>query len=250
MTQGGRLTVLLGNHDIELSLPSVRTAFRHALGVKPGHDFEFLYDGEAYVVGDALIEHGNRYDAWNQIDLDSLRRVRSLLSRRQDIPERYRFDPPAGSHMVASVINTIKIQYPFIDLLKPEEAAVVPILLALEPAYRSRLAAVAALAYRTLSHGLDAPAMPKFGGDIRSERHAGHVQPAAGLGDKNSAHSFEFGADVATGRMSQSPRVPASRTEAALQRAVRTTLGEEANDFFQEISTHTASTRCAANNWT
>ena len=47
LDKGGRLVVLLGNHDIELSLPAVRTAFRRALGVKAGHDFEFLYDGEA-----------------------------------------------------------------------------------------------------------------------------------------------------------------------------------------------------------
>jgi hypothetical protein len=77
----------------------VRVAFRRALGVKAGHDFEFLYDGEAYIVGDALIEHGNRYDAWNQIDYDALRRVRSFQSRRQEVP----FAPPAGSEMVTSV---------------------------------------------------------------------------------------------------------------------------------------------------
>ena len=32
---GGKLTVLLGNHDIELSLPDVRQEFRRALGIRP-----------------------------------------------------------------------------------------------------------------------------------------------------------------------------------------------------------------------
>jgi UDP-2,3-diacylglucosamine pyrophosphatase LpxH len=140
---GGRLTVLLGNHDVELSLPDVRRELRYALGVKPTHDFEFFYDGEAYVVGDALIEHGNRYDAWNQIDYDALRRVRSFQSRHLPVPDEYRFIPPAGSDMVTSVINKIKREYPFVDLLKPETAAVAPMLLALEPGYRSHVAAIA-----------------------------------------------------------------------------------------------------------
>src|SRR5438552_10345862 len=34
LAAGGRLTVLLGNHDVELSLPLVRDALRRTLGVK------------------------------------------------------------------------------------------------------------------------------------------------------------------------------------------------------------------------
>jgi hypothetical protein len=39
----------------------VRRALYTALHLEPSHDFQFLYDGEAYAVGDVLIEHGNRY---------------------------------------------------------------------------------------------------------------------------------------------------------------------------------------------
>lgn len=230
----GRLTVLLGNHDIELSLPSVRAAFRRALGVKAGHDFEFSYDGEAYVVGDALIEHGNRYDAWNQIDYDALRRVRSFLSRRQDVPDKYNFAPPAGSGMVTSVINQIKIQYPFVDLLKPEEAAVVPMLLALEPGYRSRLGTIAALAYRTLSHGLDGAATPKFGGDIRSERDARDIQFGGDIRSESGAGEAGFGKDMSAGSTA-APHAALSETDDALKRAVYSALGGEAEDFLRDL---------------
>jgi hypothetical protein len=34
--------------------------------------------------------------------------------------------------LVTSAFNEIKVDYPFVDLLKPEESAVVPMLLALE----------------------------------------------------------------------------------------------------------------------
>lgn len=135
-----RLTILLGNHDIELSYPRVRSALGQVLGTEEGQGFRFVYDGEAYIVGDALIEHGNRYDRWNQVDHDSLRRLRSLQSRGQEAERPGLFKPPAGSRLVANVMNPIKRDYPFVDLLKPENEAVLPILLALEPSYKRMIA--------------------------------------------------------------------------------------------------------------
>lgn len=124
--RGGALTLLLGNHDIELSLPSVRQTFLKALG--PGR-IEFLYDNEALTVGPVLIEHGNRYDEWNAVPHGSLRRVRSQLSR--SLPIQPPFPSLPGSQLVTQVMNRIKSQYAFVDLLKPENAAALPILAAL-----------------------------------------------------------------------------------------------------------------------
>jgi hypothetical protein len=94
---GVSLTLLLGNHDIEMSLPAVRSYLRARLGVKRFGAVQFIYDGEAYVVGDTLIEHGNRYDGWNAVDYDSLRRYRSESSRRLPLSPEAEFDPPVGS---------------------------------------------------------------------------------------------------------------------------------------------------------
>jgi UDP-2,3-diacylglucosamine pyrophosphatase LpxH len=75
LAAGHRLTLLVGNHDLELSLPTVRRALEEELGVRSGRDCRFLYDGEAYTIGDhVLIEHGNRYDPYNTNDNDGLRR--------------------------------------------------------------------------------------------------------------------------------------------------------------------------------
>ncbi len=171
--KGHTLTILMGNHDIELGLPQVRATLESILDVSGHHDFRLIYDGEAYIVGDALIEHGNRYDAFNVVDNDALRRFRSLQSRRQPVPKKYDFPPPAGSRMVASVINPIKEDYGFIDLLKPETGAVVPVLLALEPGYRKILGTVAKLALAASDHKLEEPALPSFGGDISSDTGGG-----------------------------------------------------------------------------
>ena len=168
LARGHRLTVLLGNHDIELSLPATRRALRAALGVEDSGRFGFLFDGEAYLVGDALIEHGNRYDGFNAIDHDALRRVRSLQSRGQSVDVD--FEPPPGSRLVASIMNPIKRDYAFVDLLKPETAAVLPILLALEPDYRQHARRIAKLAYEAKRADPVRPGRPRFDQNVSARR--------------------------------------------------------------------------------
>jgi UDP-2,3-diacylglucosamine pyrophosphatase LpxH len=226
---GGRLTILLGNHDIELSLPGVRHELRKALGVKHNHDFEFIYDNEAYVIGDALIEHGNRYDAWNQVDYDALRRIRFFQSRHLPVPPQYSFIPPAGSDMVTLIINTIKSEYAFVDLLKPETAAVVPMLLALEPGFRQRIGRIARLYNRTRSELLNATS-PKFGGDVRAERDL-DVVPGADT-ENIAAWSLE---GASTG-----PVTDQESESAALKRALQVALGSEAEAFLHDIDAQIA----------
>ncbi|MBR0778788.1 metallophosphoesterase [Bradyrhizobium diazoefficiens] len=139
---GNKLTVLLGNHDIELSLPAVRRSLASALtGGRPAR-VEFVFDGEAYVIRDVLIEHGNRYDGWNAVEYGALRAYRSSVSRGE---EPFPFQPPAGSRLVASIMNPLKRRYPFVDILKPENEAVLPILCALEPKLVLELKRVAPL---------------------------------------------------------------------------------------------------------
>lgn len=124
---GNRLTLLIGNHDVELSLPSVRRDFLALLG--EAH-IEYLYDNEAYSIGPVLIEHGNRYDAWNMVNHGELRQVRSKLSR-SEAPSAFAAQP--GSELVARVMNPVKKKFSFVDLLKPETGGVLPILAVLDP---------------------------------------------------------------------------------------------------------------------
>jgi UDP-2,3-diacylglucosamine pyrophosphatase LpxH len=133
---GAQVTFTLGNHDLELTLPGPRRLLRDTLG--PGR-VDFLFDNEALRIGSVLIEHGNRYDGWNAVNHDSLRRVRSALSRGEK-PEN--FPAPPGSRLVVEVMNDLKRKYRFIDLLKPEQESVVPLLVALEPATLAKIARV------------------------------------------------------------------------------------------------------------
>lgn len=168
LADGHRLTILLGNHDVELSFPQVRAKFERALRTDGESRLRFIYDGEAYVVGDAIIEHGNRYDPFNVVDFDGLRRVRSLQSRRLPPPPQFDFRRPPGSKLVASVMNPIKARFGFIDLLKPETAAAVPLLLVLAPEYLSELRKFAAAATEAVQRKSLSPLLPSFAGDISS----------------------------------------------------------------------------------
>ena len=223
LENGHRLTILTGNHDVELSLFPVRQKLKEIIGVQPHHNYELISNGEAYVVGDALIEHGNRYDRWNAIDHDRLRRISSLLSRKQSVPKEYEFDPPPGSKLVAWVINQIKEEYKFIDLLKPETDVAVPWLLALEPGYRQILATVAKLALKARFHAMRKAALPGFGGDI----HAG---------PELSAAPASFGSDMgAFSAESSSIASQEADGEAALEEILRNRLPGDSREFLDAL---------------
>ena len=136
LAQGHTVTLLLGNHDVELSLPGVRRKLVELLGAE-GRKFNFMYDGEACVRGQLLVEHGNRYDPFNSLDHSALRQERSHLSRGLPVDEKLRkakfFLPPAGTMIVVHAINGLLATHPYLNLLKPETKAAIPLLVALRP---------------------------------------------------------------------------------------------------------------------
>lgn len=215
LAAGHDLTILLGNHDLELCYPAVRRELEHLLGVRTarGH-FRFLYDGEAYVVGDLLIEHGNRYDGYNVVDHDGLRRLRSTHSRGVKLDEDFDFRVPPGSQLVASVMNPLKAVYPFIDLIKPENEAAIPLLLALAPGARRHLWAIASLNREAEKHDPGPDHEPRWGGDVAST-----------AADDEDGDAPRFGSDVAAGD-------PTDRELAAM---LETVLPGRAADFVQRI---------------
>ena len=124
-----QLTLLIGNHDAELSFAEVRQALRRKLG--KGY-LDIIHDNEAFVDGPVLIEHGNRYDKWNAVPHQILRDYCSRLSRRE--PGAVVPSIP-GSKLVVQVMNRFKQNFPFLDQLKPEIHMAIPLMLAVEPAF-------------------------------------------------------------------------------------------------------------------
>lgn len=131
LAAGHRLTVLVGNHDVELAFPGVQDALLERLGATP-HDAHFVHDNRAYRVGALLIEHGNRYDTANENDWTGLRAMVSAQSRGEAPIDQV--EVSAGSRLVETLISPLKSRYPFIDLLQPQGELVALLLLAFEPA--------------------------------------------------------------------------------------------------------------------
>jgi UDP-2,3-diacylglucosamine pyrophosphatase LpxH len=142
-TKDRRLILTLGNHDVELALPWVRN---HLLDLIAGDDdaahgrVVLAFDGSGFLcrVGKAtvLCVHGNEVDDWNITDFEAIRRCGHDLQQGRQVDP---WIPNAGTHLVINVMNDIKKGYPFVDLLKPELEAVIPVLLALAPDMRDRI---------------------------------------------------------------------------------------------------------------
>lgn len=180
------LSILLGNHDVELSLPRVRGHLFSCLAAEAGR-VRFIFDGEALTIGRLLIEHGNRYDSVNVVDHTGLRQERSHVSRGLPVAEANRedryFRPPAGTLFVVHVFNRLLEKYPFLNLLKPETAAALPLMIALDPDIEPVLENVLKLrpAKRRIKRGrLRGPADPSSAGNLAAqatEQKAGQPEP-------------------------------------------------------------------------
>lgn len=146
-----RLVVNLGNHDLELALPWVRRHFASRLTDDDAARSRLLMvtDGTGFAcqVGPARVVclHGNEVDSWNVTDFERLRRVSRDRQCGQGVQA---WTPNAGAQLVVEVMNQVKRDYPFVDLLKPETEAVVPILAALNPQLLRRLDEMTGIARR------------------------------------------------------------------------------------------------------
>ncbi len=146
------LVVTLGNHDLELALPWVRERFVDLLagGRESARGrIHLAFEGAGFPasVGGkrVLCVHGNEVDTWNVADHETIRRIGCDLTRDREVEP---WTPNAGTKMVIDVMNQIKAEWPFIDLLKPEAEGAVPILLALDPEQASKIKRVFGVAAR------------------------------------------------------------------------------------------------------
>ena len=132
------LVFVIGNHDIELSLPIVEDSIRYRLAeenenVQARIHFATHGGGFACRVAGARIfcTHGNEVDEWNWVDFNKLGELANAINAGRSV-EVSNWKPNAGTRLVVDVMNAIKRRYPFIDLLKPEVAAVASVILALD----------------------------------------------------------------------------------------------------------------------
>src|SRR5258708_5953539 len=123
--------ILSGNHDPELIFPGVRKKIETALSIDGRRPYvNWLVYGEALSLEiggvSALIEHGDRLDPWNEIDRDLLSSAASLGSR--GLINYNEYVPPLGSKLVSQHLLSLRVEFPWVELLKPEREAMLPLL--------------------------------------------------------------------------------------------------------------------------
>jgi UDP-2,3-diacylglucosamine pyrophosphatase LpxH len=126
------LVIISGNHDPEMIFHGVRRRIEAALGAggrRPSVTWLVYGEALALTVGCAriLIEHGDRLDPWNEIDRDDLSSAASLSSR--GLANYHEYLPPLGSRLVSEHLLKLRGSYPWVELLKPEREAMLPLLL-------------------------------------------------------------------------------------------------------------------------
>ncbi len=141
------LIINLGNHDLELAMPWVREHLVQILcdseAAKRGR-LQFHMDGTGVRcrvgASEVLVLHGNEFDEWNVADYHHLRIMARDLQFGKPVKD---WEPNAGARLVIEVMNEIKRERPFVDLLKPEVGAVVKVLGLMKLGYLKKLRDVA-----------------------------------------------------------------------------------------------------------
>ena len=111
-----RVIILSGNHDAELLWPRVRLAIVRA--IRPRDPVRILFvDATGYQHGGVHIEHGHRFDSANRFTTPH-------APFGRDSTGRCRLQSSWGAVFVAHFFNATEREFPFVDNLYPESAAV------------------------------------------------------------------------------------------------------------------------------
>ena len=132
------LVFVVGNHDIELALPVVEADMRRRLtdgNTAAGSRIIFSTHGAGFgcMVGGSRVfcTHGNELDMMNWVDYNGLGQLaNAIMAGRAGRADKWK--PNGGTRVVIDVMNIVKRNYPFVDLLKPETAAIAGVLVAID----------------------------------------------------------------------------------------------------------------------
>lgn len=132
------LIFVVGNHDIELALPVVEADIRQRLtdgDLEADSRVVFSTHGAGFgcIVGRARVfcTHGNELDVMNWVDYNLLGQLaNAIMAGRPGKADKWK--PNGGTRLVIDVMNIVKKNYPFVDLLNPESAAIAGVLLAID----------------------------------------------------------------------------------------------------------------------
>lgn len=222
---GVELTVMIGNHDLEMSLPSSLTRLRGAL---PGA--RFWMGPEALRFGPTWIEHGNQRDRFNHVDHPALAAARLEVEAGRTPA----FPTVPGSEIVRQIVNPAKERYSFVDLLKPETSAMLPFLALLDADrwQRARTFLAQAMRTRPVADGVDpAQIAALIAGDAELQAHLRAADRAAFRGDPSEIGLAHLPAQFERWWQEHVDGASRKAQRALLQDVLRANAGAYAADF-------------------
>ncbi|HEY0754271.1 MAG TPA: metallophosphoesterase [Ktedonobacteraceae bacterium] len=115
LDQGGRVTFLIGNHDIELCFAEVRAEITRLIDPTHTRDalLHFCLDQAYQPLPDVYIEHGNQYDFWNATSQLWDQYGKTLT------PQPERIELPLGTQYMHRAALPISLRYPYFDHFDP-----------------------------------------------------------------------------------------------------------------------------------
>ncbi len=112
---GRHITIITGNHDVELRFEPVRIHILDALGGKEAAKVVTFCPTRFYrPLPDVYIEHGNHYDFWNHVRDGVWDEQGQSLT---DAPETITM--PVGSHYYQQAAYPMSVHYPYFDHFEP-----------------------------------------------------------------------------------------------------------------------------------
>jgi len=112
---GRRMTIMTGNHDVELCFAEVRAGIREAMGMPPDDRRVSFSPTLSYrPLPDVYLEHGNAYDFWNHDRSgfwDTSGQVRTATPQVMTLP--------MDSHYAQHVGHPVLARYPYLILFEP-----------------------------------------------------------------------------------------------------------------------------------
>jgi UDP-2,3-diacylglucosamine pyrophosphatase LpxH len=109
------ITIITGNHDVELRFEPVRMHILDALGGKEAAKVVMFCPTRFYrPLPDVYIEHGNYYDVWNHVRTGLWDEEGQPLSKA---PETITL--PVGSHYYQQAAYHMSVKYPYFDHFEP-----------------------------------------------------------------------------------------------------------------------------------
>ncbi len=105
VSQGHKITYIVGNHDQEILWPRVREYLNTVIGHR------IQYENLVYFFDGVHVEHGHMHEAANRMNPKK-------FFLRKDIPEPI-LNLPFGSHFFVECVLRLKLRYPHVDKARP-----------------------------------------------------------------------------------------------------------------------------------